>query len=208
MKLLVLGGSKAQLQAIKQAKKLGHQVVVCDYLQHSIGHKIADMSYLVSTFDASMVLDVAMKDYVDGIMTMGTDQPVYTGAYVCHKLGLPTLISEETALCVTNKIHMKNKLKLNNIPTVDYRILGRTGLENTDAAKIEEELGLRYPLVMKPVDSQGQRGIFQLESIDEVLQHIDTTLSFSRSNKVLLAISSDIDTIFFPYSCIYLDGHS
>ena len=50
----------------------------------------------------------------------------------------------------------------------------------------EEIKGLKFPAVLKPVDSQGQRGIFKVRNIKEVSRHIEETLSYSREGKALL----------------------
>ncbi len=185
MKLLVLGGSKAQRQCIDEAHEDGHQVVVCDYLPTSIGHNLGDESYLVSTFDEKGVCQVAKESGVHGIMTMGTDQPVYTGAYVSHKLGLPYLLSLETALGVTNKKTMKAIFDTYDIPTVKYELID---IPKLDAMMKERTQGLdlQFPIVMKPVDSQGQRGIFYLEDLAGIRDHIEETFSYSRKDQVLI----------------------
>ncbi len=211
MKLLVLGGSKAQRQCIDEAHEEGHQVVVCDYLPDSVGHQLADESHLVSTFDENGVYQVAKDEMVQGIMTMGTDQPVYTGACVSHKLGLPYLLSMETALGVTNKKTMKAIFDAHDIPTVKYRLMDIPLVEDLLEAQMRHEydedmlearviqsrgeacddeyrkvLGLKFPLVMKPVDSQGQRGIFYLEDLAGMRDHIEETFSYSRQDQVLV----------------------
>lgn len=68
-KLLLLGGSKAQLIAIKKAKELGYYTVVCDYLEDNPGQFIADRFYLASTTDKEKILEIARKENIDGIVT-------------------------------------------------------------------------------------------------------------------------------------------
>ncbi len=179
MKLLMLGGSKAQLAGITKAKELGHEVIVCDYLEQSIGHKIADKSYLVSTFDMEAVLKVAKAENINGVMTLGTDQPVLTSAYVSELLKLPTMLNYNTALCVTNKIHMKKTFNEHNINTVDY-IVYRKGYND---AALEE---LKGPIVVKPVDSQGQRGIFLLDESNLAIDYYNQVIEYSRTDEILV----------------------
>lgn len=178
MKMLMLGGSKAQLPAILKAQELGHQVITCDYLKDAVGHDVSDISEVVSTFDVEAVQKVAQKYKVDGIMTMGTDQPVYTVGMVANALGLPMMISKETALSVTNKKVMKEQFIQAEIDSVKY-CLYKPGQEKSLEA-------LRAPYVVKPLDSQGQRGIYFLKTVAEVKSHFDQVIRHSRCDEILI----------------------
>lgn len=187
MKLLMLGGSKAQAAGIILAQKMGHEVVVCDYIESSIGHQLANKSYLVSTFDHEGVLEVATNESIDGIMTYGTDQPVATASYVSTRLNLSSMISYETALCVTNKIYMKKRFDAFDISTVNYQIYKKGDKEGLKS--------LKTPLVVKPVDSQGQRGIYFLKEKDQVDHVFDQVISFSRTDTILVEEYYDHDEL-------------
>ncbi len=179
MKLLVLGGGNAQLNAIKQIKNMGHKVIISDYLKSAPGIDLADHHELVSTFNVEENIKVGRKYNIDGIMTIGTDQPVLTAASVAEKLSLPTLINSDTAKAVTNKKIMKRKFKENNIPTVKYKLIKKNFSEN-------EIAGITFPAVLKPLDSQGQRGVFKINSTDEIKQYFQNVIKYSRENEILL----------------------
>jgi len=179
MKLLILGGGSCQLNVIKRARQKGHTVIVADYYPDAPGKKYAHYGELVSTFDIEGCLEVARKYAVDGILTVGTDQPVYTAAVVANQTGLPFPINMATARAVTNKKVMKETFRSYGIPTVDFRILERD-------FTTQELAGLKFPVVIKPLDSQGQRGVFKLNSTGEVREYLEKTLSFSREKEFLL----------------------
>ncbi len=179
MKLLILGGGSGQLSLIKKAKELGYEVVVSDYYPDAPGKKIADFSSESSTFDFEANLKTARKYEVDGVLTAGTDQPVYTAARVAAELNLNQYLSAETAASVTNKKIMKNKFKRASIPTVKYKIV--------DSSFSEQELAdFKRPFVVKPLDSQGQRGVFKLNSIAHIREKFNEVLSFSREDQILV----------------------
>lgn len=178
MNLLMLGASKAQFQGIIEAKAMGHQVFTCDYLPDAPGHAISDGQSFASTFDVNGVREAALTFGVDGIMTMGTDQPVYTAALAQQSLGLPRMLDVSTALSVTNKRIMKRIFSDAGLPTLPYAIIGRG--DGADAFG-----GLEFPLVLKPVDSQGQRGIFIVHSPAEALERFDDVVAFSREDHIL-----------------------
>ena len=179
MKLLVLGGGRAQLSAIKKTKELGHQVIVSDYLKDAPGRALADHAELVSTFDIKDNVRVGRKYDIDGVMTIGTDQPVYTAAAVADKLNLNTLIDEKTAKAVTNKKVMKNIFKKNKIPTAKFKIIDK----NFKHKNLKE---INFPAVIKPLDSQGQRGVFKINSTEEVSRYFKDVLKFSREDEILI----------------------
>jgi len=188
MKLLILGGGNAQLSAIKKAKSMGLEVIISDYLKNPPGKKIADHHELISTFDIKANIEVAKKYDIDGIMTIGTDQPVLTAAVVAEELNLPTLIDKKTAKAVTNKKVMKNTFKKNNIPTVNYRRLNK----NYPNRKIKD---INFPAVIKPLDSQGQRGVFKIKTPKEINKYFPTVLKYSREEQILLEEYYDSDEI-------------
>ena len=179
MRLLILGGGSGQLSLIKQANKLGHEIVVSDYYPDAPGKKLADFSSESSTFDVEANLKTARKYKVDGILTSGTDQPVYTAAQVAEKLNLNQYLSVKTAEAVTNKKVMKNKFSAAGIPTVKYKILPQCFA----AEKLED---FKKPFVVKPLDSQGQRGVFKLDSIAQIREKFNEVLSFSREDQILV----------------------
>ncbi len=179
MKILILGAGSCQLNAIKRAKKMNHEVIVADYLPDSIGKQYADFSTMTSTFDYAGVLSDAKEFNVDGIFTIGTDQPIKTATYVSNQLNLPSLLSNDTALSVTNKKVMKNKFQENQIPTPPFAFIDAS-FKSDDIAHIT------FPAVLKPLDSQGQRGIYKINQPSDILKYINSALSYSQEKQIII----------------------
>ena len=179
MKVMVLGGGSNQLDLIKKVKQQGDEVILIDYLMDCPGKAYADTHILISTFDSKYVLKTAKKYSVDAIVTSGTDQPVLSAAIASQELGLNFYADKQLALAVTNKTVMKEIFSKNDIPTVKYRFL-------KEDFKDDEITDFNYPVVLKPVDCQGQRGVYKLNSIDEVRGKIASTLSYSREGHALI----------------------
>lgn len=179
MRLMVLGGGSCQLNLIKRAKERGEYVILADYLKDCPGAALSDAHALVSTFDHEGVLNAAREHGAEGIVTMGTDQPVLTAAKAAEALKLPFYIDAQTALSVTNKRVMKALFHEHGIPTPGYALLDAA----FDEARLED---VRFPAVLKPVDSQGQRGVIRVEDAAEAKKRIGETLSFSREDRALL----------------------
>ena len=178
-KILILGGGNCKLSAVKLAKRLGHTVVLADYYECPPAAAYADLHRRVSTFDIPGCIALARREQVDGVMTIGTDQPVYTAAAVAKACSLPSPIDAETALAVTNKRVMKQILTDHHIPTVRWKLFD----EDIGERELSE---LCPPLVIKPLDSQGQRGVYKMDSPAEILCALPQTLSFSRERQALV----------------------
>ncbi len=178
-KILLLGGSNCQKNALLRGKELGHEMIVADYSLAPAACGPLDRHVPVSTFDSEGCREAAENLKVDGIMTMGTDQPVLTAALVAEALNLPSTIPVSVARAVTNKKIMKAILRKSGIPTVNYRIIDKD-------TPLDQLKDLSPPLVIKPLDSQGQRGVYKLDSPEDALSHLEQTLSYSREKEALL----------------------
>lgn len=154
-------------------------MILADYLPDCPGAALADAHVQVSTFDYEGVLRAAKEYRAEGIVTMGTDQPVLTAALVAKELGMPFYVNPDTARAVTNKRVMKALFREHGIPCVPSALVG----EDVETRDIH---GLRFPAVLKPVDSQGQRGIYLVDDLVEAQRRIRDTLYFSREDHALL----------------------
>ena len=186
--VLMLGASLAQIPGIAAARAQGIDVISCDNLPHSPGHALASASIQASTFDPEAVLTAARQHAIDGIMTMGSDQPVLTAAIIAHQLGLPSALTVDTARSVTDKRDMKRRFQRLGLPTMPFLIYRPVGLfvrsQDSDAPDSLDLLD--YPVVIKPVDSQGQRGIFVCATAAEVRAKALQVLAFSRAAEILV----------------------
>lgn len=178
-KVMILGAGSCQLNAIKRIKELGYTAVVSDPSPISPGKSIGDIAVLADTFSYEETLKGAREHCVDGILTSGTDQPVLTVNKVAQELGLKQFLSVESALWVTNKKYMKERFLEFKIPTTAYALCRK---DFQDA----ELNGIKAPYVIKPLDSQGQRGIFKMNTIDEIRMHFDDVIHYSREEEILV----------------------
>lgn len=177
-KILILGGSENQLPLIKSAKELGYQVILCDYSDNAIGKKYADIFYCVSTLDKEAVLKVAEKEKIDGITT-NSEPAMPVVAYVGNELDLPSN-PYESIITLSRKDLFRNFLRDNgfNCPQVYTTDNIRDALDNIYRFK--------FPLIVKPIDSSGSRGVKRINSVNEFKNGFETAKSFSKSNQVII----------------------
>ncbi len=178
-KLLMLGGSQTQVPAIEAAKKMGLYVIITDYLEDNPGQHFAHESYNVSTIDKEGVLDLAKTLEVDGIVCYESEAAAPTAAYVAEKLGLPSNPYESVEI-LTHKDLFKEFLKKNNFNVP--RAKGYHSLEDA----IADFDNYKMPVMVKPVDSSGSRGVSKIDSIDLLQEKVKDALSFSRNQRFIL----------------------
>ena len=120
------------------------------------GKDHADVFVQVSTFDQEGVIEVANRYDIDGFVCVGTDQPVLTAAVAAERLGKHFYLDVEKAMLFTKKKTMKSFFDFHQIPSINYAFIQKDFLA-------EEVSHLTFPVVVKPVDSQGQRGVLILD---------------------------------------------
>ena len=178
-RILLLGGSAQQVIAIETAKRMGLYTVLCDYLPDNPGQYAADKFYQVSTTDKEEVLEVAKNENVNGVLAYASDPAAPTAAYVAEKLNLPTnpYIAVNT-LC--NKDTLRVFLKENG-----FSVPLSKGFTSVDEA-LSDCSDLRYPIIVKPVDSSGSKGVTVLDSGNGLQDALNFAFSFSRGKRIIV----------------------
>lgn len=180
-KLLLLGGSAQQVIAIETAKRLGYYTVLCDFLPDNPGQYAADKFYLVSTTDKEAVLEVAKRETVDGVLSYASDPAAPTAAYVAEKLGLPgNPYASVELLC--NKDAFRAFLAEHGFCTPRAK-----GYEELDAAFADiQENYFKFPIIVKPVDSSGSKGVSRIDTLEEAMDKLAYAMSFSRGKRIIV----------------------
>lgn len=178
MKALVLCGGIPQIALMKYLKEKKIEVVLADMNENVVGKKHCDTFYPVSVLDVKGIKEVAIKEKVDFIITVCADQVLQVVAQVSEELGLPWYIDYETAENVSNKSYMKKIFLQNNIPTSKYVICDTPSEENFE--------NLKYPLIVKPVDSYSSRGVKKVETYSQLVDAFSQAKNISRTNRVIV----------------------
>lgn len=180
-KLLLLGGSAQQVIAIEKAKELGYYTVLCDYLADNPGQYVADKFYLVSTTDKDAVLKVAIEEQIDGVLAYASDPAAPTAAYVAQELDLPG--NPYDSVCILcEKDKFRKFLSENGFCTPKAQ-----GYNTTELALSDLQNGVfHFPVIVKPVDSSGSKGVGRIDCIDEAMAKLQYAMEFSRQKRIIV----------------------
>ena len=179
-KLMLLGGSRYALPVIETAHKLGIYVITCDYLPDNIAHKYSDQYCNVSIIDKDAVLKVAQELQIDGIMSFACDPGVVAAAYVAEKMGLPFQCSYKSAEILQDKGKFRRFLIENGFNCPNAK-------RYTDINEPFNDIKyFNWPVIVKPVDSAGSKGVTRVETPDELKQAIEYALSYSHNGVFII----------------------
>ena len=197
--LLFVGAGRHQRRAILRAKELGIRVAAVDRNPEAPGLKEADLAKVVDFSDPAAVIRATARVKVDGVLTVSADRAVPVVAAVAEARGLPG-IGMATAHLMTHKVAMRRRLGDSGVPQPRFAAC-RTLAESRRAAA---QVG--FPAVLKPADSGGQRGVFRVESIDEVDAHLHEALVASPTGEAIL--EEFVDGVEMNGIVIARDGHA
>ena len=178
-RIMFLGGAIQQIPVIQYAKEQGYYTILCDYLPNNPGRNYVDEYYCVSTMDKEAVLTVARDTNIDGIIGYINDAATLTASYVADKLNLPTN-PYESVLTLVKKDLFRKFLKENG-----FHCPKAESFKTIEEAKRELNR-FKLPLMVKPIDSSGSKGISRIDSIEELEGAFEYATLHSKSKKVII----------------------
>jgi biotin carboxylase len=181
------------MPAIEQAKADGYHVITCDYLPDNPGHELADEYHNISTVDIDAVVKLAKGLEIDGVVAYSSDPAALTAAHVSEALGLPGA-SVESVKILSRKDLFRKFQEENGFASVKHAVVH-------DAKAAAAFIDWDYPVVVKPVDSSGSKGITVVSTWNHLTKAIEDALAFTRCGKVIIE-----DYIQTSYRQIHGDG--
>lgn len=195
-RLLILGGSRISCEIIRHARTMGVITGVTDWyaLEKSPAKQIADEAYFVNTSDIDAMVGVIKEKKFDGVFTGFTDSVLPYYAEMCERAGLPAYGTKEQFDIFIDKEKYKKLMRQFDVPTIpEYNI----DLERFD----ETTADIVYPVIVKPADSSGSRGITVCENKAELKEAISFAVETSKAKEVLVEqyIDNAEATIFWLF---------
>ena len=179
-KLMLLGGSRYLTPVIETAHKLGIYVITCDYLPNNDAHKLSDEYRNISIVEKESVLAAARKIGIDGIMSFACDPGVVTAAYVAEKMRLPFQGSFKSVSILQDKGLFRQFLIDNdfNCPHAKRYIDKNAPFNDVDY--------FTWPVIVKPTDSAGSKGVTKVDSPEQLSTAIDIAIAGSHNDAFII----------------------
>ncbi|MBN3035449.1 MAG: ATP-grasp domain-containing protein [Bacteroidales bacterium] len=179
-RILIFGAGENQLTLIRKAKEMGLITVVIDPAPDPPGRKLADIFEKVDANDLEKTIGMSKIHRVEGIITSQMENPLRLMARVAEKLGFRFPSVEHIEQC-RNKFLMKQAFLRSGVPCAKG-VLIRPGM----ALDHDEISDLGWPLIIKPLDAFSSRGVFRMETTEDIERHLDTARSYSSNGQVLI----------------------
>ena len=197
---MLLGGLRYLLPVIDAAHNMGCHVITCDYLPDNIAHKYSDEYHNVSILDRDAVLSLARELRIDGIMSFAVDPGVVTAAYVADRLGLPCAGPYESICILQDKEKFRGFLESNG-----FNVPRSRGFSSYEEAYADRDY-FEWPVIVKPVDSAGSKGVSRVDSPDKLRAAFDNAKSHSFSSKVIIEEFVEKQGCSSDSDCFSVDG--
>ncbi|MDD5944032.1 ATP-grasp domain-containing protein [Fibrobacter sp.] len=179
-KMLLLGGGHAEIPLIQAAQSLGWYVITTGNDRKGLGHPYADKNVFVNYSDKDAMLELAKNEGVQAVCSGCNDFALLSTVYVCEKLGLPGHDSYATSL----EIHHKDKYRALatrlGIPTPRALVVRSVADFETATAQ------LTFPIIVKPVDLTGGKGIHRAATADEARVAYKDACSRTREDHIVV----------------------
>ena len=192
-RLLILGGMRISCEIVNKAKEMGIYTLVADYnsIEDSPGKQIADEAVDISVIDVDAVVDYVKNNAIDGVFVGFNDMLLPFYAEICEKAGLPCYGTKKQFETLIAKDQYKALCRKFGVPTIpEFDI---------------NDQDIKYPVLVKPVDNSGSRGITICRNKQELEEAVQVGKQASKTGKVLIEryMEGREVTVFWTFQ----DGH-
>ena len=177
-KLAIIGANEFQEPLIRKAKEMGFETHVFAWAAGDVGEKAADVFHPISIVEKEAVWQVCREEGVAACCSIGSDLATHTVNYVQRKLGMPCN-PPITDTIATNKYEMRRALQTAGVPCPRF-------LKVTEAPPEERLSGMRYPMIVKPTDRSGSRGIYKASDYADICAAVPEAAACSFENCAII----------------------
>ena len=175
-KLAIIGASYLQLPIVLKAKQMGVETHCFAWPEGAICKDFADFFYPISVLDKELILKKCEEINIDGITTIATDMAVPTICYVAEKMNLISN-TYNSSIISTNKSEMRKAFEKGNCSIPKF-------IEVTNC--IINLKGFKFPLIVKPIDRSGSRGVTKVHCEKDLSEAINYAINDSFSKKAIV----------------------
>lgn len=176
-KIAIIGASYLQLPLVRKAKEMGVETICFAWEEGAVCKDFCDRFYPVSTVDKEEILRICREEKIDGITTIASDVATLTVCYVAEQMGLvgnPDKYSQIT----TNKYLMRQCFIEHGVPSPNFC--------ESDGTIPEAVRSFRFPVIVKPTDRSGSRGVEKAENVNGLPKALERACRESFQNKAII----------------------
>ena len=177
-KIVIIGANSFQNPLILKAKEMGFETHVFAWKDGSIGERTADYFYPISIVEREKVLKECRRIQPDAVASIGSDLAMLTVNYVAEQLGLPGN-SMECTIMSTNKYEMRKAFQAEGVSVPKFA-------EADLDTKPEDLEGFTLPVIVKPTDRSGSRGITKVEAWGDFSKAVQFSVENSFEKKAIV----------------------
>lgn len=178
-RLLILGSSEEFIQLVNLAKQRNIETIVCDGNPEGPARNYADKTYTVDVREIDRIAEICLCEHADGIITAFSDLLLECMVRIADKASLPCFLTPDQLDYYRNKDTMKQMFRLLSVPTPRY-------LRLKPDFSGEELKDFQFPVVTKPLDKYGSRGVLVLDSEEEIRRSYYDICSSSDVKEILI----------------------
>lgn len=194
-KLLLLGTSNGTGELLKCAREMGVYTIVTDNIpiEQSKVKQMADTYWMISTADLDELEKKCKEDQINGIACGSSDFNQEMAVELCERLGLCYYCTKDAWHYSRDKGDFKKLARKMNAPIPeDYFI---------SDALTDQELGkIKYPVVVKPVDLSGNRGVSYCYNKEDLIQAYRYARSVSAKDNIIVERMLDGEEWYSSYA--------
>lgn len=177
-KLIILGGTSASYDLVRNAKEMGIYTIVTDPNETGVAKEIADETAMVSTADIEGLVALARERGVDGIFCGPSEFNLRNVIRASAEAGLPCYTTMDVWDKCANKDVFKSYCREYGVDcTPEYDVTRDTTREELEK--------IPYPIILKPVDGCSSAGITVCRCADEVPAALEKAYAASKSGKII-----------------------
>ena len=176
-KIVIIGANSFQNPLILKAKEMGYETHVFAWESGDIGEKTADYFYPISITEKEKILEECKKIHPKAVVSIASDLAVLTVNYIAEKLGLTSNNPENSKIC-TNKYEMRKAFEKAGVRVPKFKNVG-----------IGEKIDLeefRMPVIVKPTDRSGSRGITKVDKKEEIKEAVKNAIDNSFEKRAII----------------------
>lgn len=176
-KLAIIGASYLQEPLVRKAKEMGLYTICFAWREGATCADICDKFYPISIIEKEEILRICEEERIDGITTIASDTATLAVNYVASRMGLISNPDNYSEIC-TNKYKMRECFVSHDVPSPKFALVTDAGGFSTDSFK--------FPLIVKPTDRSGSRGVEKVIAIEQLPAAIERARSNSFEHKAII----------------------